>query len=118
MRRIIPILFAAGLVGCHSGAIPDQKLVEGNWELVVLKGMVNPKGHLTLLANGTFEAEVPEKFKMPPTGKSSHMSGSYSLTREHLEDRSVLFLDFAVAKIDGKGAPRDSGFRLGYDGKN
>ena len=117
MRRTIPFLFAACLVSCHSGN-SDQKLVEGNWDLVVLKGMVNPKGHLSLHENNTFEAEVPEKFKMPPTGKSSVMKGSYTLTREHLDDRSILFIDFAVAQVDGKSASSESGFRLGYDVKN
>ena len=117
MRRIVPFLLGASLVGCQSAPNSDQKIVVGEWDLVVLKGLPDPKGHLSLLDNGTFKAEVPENFKVPLTGKTSTISGTFTLAREHLQDRSMLFIDFVPTKVDNGVAASDSAFRLSYDEK-
>ncbi|MBS1703865.1 MAG: hypothetical protein JST12_19535 [Armatimonadetes bacterium] len=119
MRRSMLIVGAALLASSHSGGgapTADQKLVEGDWVLVSFKGDPNAFGSLHLKPDGTFEGEMGDK--TPKENKSSKIAGTYILDRQFVSDQSVLFVEFTVATMDGKNAPAETVFRLGFAPKS
>ncbi len=82
--------------------------MEGKWNLARFNGHPKASGHLDLKEDRSFSGEISDGTK------SQSIKGTYVLDRSHLDNRSVLFVEFKADSNYG-----DNGiFRLALDEKN